>query len=172
VKSKMNSVFSLALILSILLSGCAAAQIDSAVSPQLQPVGFYTTLVGIRSAVACAPGTFLMENKDVVMAAWPFGGNYAFASFSKTGKPIVDLMAEMGGNGQRTDVFTMSSLTRYLEDNGWRYITPDRLPLPLLATLKSYAAVSLENAPQTFTTILVVPLSENQINAPSNGVAQ
>jgi hypothetical protein len=151
------------LVLIFVLTACAAGQIQapSAAQSIVAPLSLYGTLTGLRSVVQSAPGTFVMENDQLIMLAWPAGANYAFAIFSKTGRPVCDLfdlLTRMGYAGNKTDVFTMSGLVKWAEASGWKYILPAALPKTILAALQSYTISAVSAGAQSLPEILLFPI--------------
>ena len=76
--SSFRFISSLALIGSLFLASCAAIQVSTTSVSSTTLLGAGETIAGLKSVIQQAPGTLLMENKDLVVAAWPKGGNYAF----------------------------------------------------------------------------------------------
>jgi hypothetical protein len=122
-------------------------------------VGIHSTASGIRHAVIDAGcDTFIMQGKDLIIFAWSRGSGYAFAVFQENGQVLRDL--SQFRNATSTNVREMASFARYLEQNGYSYITPDKLPawiyeaitgteMYLLATGASIPMVSLMMLPVT-----------------------
>lgn len=164
---KRNVVFILALLMSLML---ACSSITTGSMPDkpdkasfIMPVDLYATLWGLQNVVRQAPGTFLMMQQNLVMFAWPDKAAYSFAVFYKDGKPILDMMEAIGCNGQRVDIFTMATFTKFLEGKGWQYITPDKLPMAMLGALQSYMVTSVAMSARALVTIpiLVIPSTTN-----------
>ncbi len=160
-KVQMNFVFTFALLCSLLLSACSAVQVAQSGASQLvevQTVGLGETLAGIQAAVQGQPGTFIMESDRLVLVAWARSNSWCFASFSKQGKPVIDLLSEMGWNAQAVDTFSFSDFVKSLEASGWKTITPDKLPPALLATLQSFTVTAVETAANSLPTVLILPV--------------
>lgn len=150
---KMNRIFSIALLLSILLSsGCAAAV--APVVPEVAqtgalPLGAQATVTGIRAVLAEVPGTFIMQNKDLFLLAWPKGSSYAYVFL---GKGTLDL------NGLKANTIDVSNMVKYLEGGGWKYVPVSALPAKIFQVLGSYTVEMVVAGASTLTTVFVLPI--------------
>lgn len=156
----MNKIFRISLILSLMLaltlSGCAAVYSGSAQAAPVFVLGAGETIQGLQSVVRGAQGTFAMVSAegDLILMAWPRGGDYAFSYLTTGGaaKTVLDQNAlKMATEGFANSV-------KYFETHGWQYLTPDKLPAALTGAIMAYTLDLVMAGVQTLPTILVVPV--------------
>lgn len=138
-------IFTLALILALLLSGCAAVQSSSTAA-----LGAGETIRGMQSVLAEAPGTFVMQGRDAFLLAWPRGANYAFTVIGNGTLPAF--------NSTRTNPLALTRLVQDLEASGWKLTTPAALPAFMAEALRAYTVEAVMAGAQTLPTILIVPV--------------
>lgn len=153
-------ISSLALICSLFLASCAAVQVGSTSVNSTDLIGARETINGLKSVIQQAPGTLLMENNDLVMAAWPKGTNYAFTLLKSSGQPVVDM------NALKLDSISMATTMKGLEAQGWKQITPSDLPQAVLSALGAYSMELIMTGVQSMPTIFLIPA----INLPTQSV--
>lgn len=152
-----NKFFSLVISLtlaSLLLSGCAGLQLQS-VPQAARSIDFYSTMQGMRSTVLGVPGTFLMQKDSLVIAAWPYQGQYAFIVLQRDGA-VLENLANLGG-GLKLDWRNFTTWVTSLERSGWRTILPEDLPPAMVATLTSYATALIAIGERTLPSIFLIP---------------
>ncbi len=142
-------IFRMALIISLLLSGCAVAQ-------PIQSVGFYSTLQGMISAAQGAPGSFIYSDGNNYLLAWQMGQQYGFVVLNSSGDPV-NALATLIGNGQKVNAFTMSDLIKCISASGWRMILPQDLPAAFTDSLLSTAAASIASGSRALTSFIILP---------------
>lgn len=141
----MNKLLSMALLLSLLLSGCAAAQVGSGAA-----LGAGETIDGMRSVLSGTPGTFVMQGRDAFLLAWPRGSNYAFTVIGNGSLPAF--------NSTRANPLALTRLVHDLEGAGWKLTTPAALPAFMAEALQAYTIEAVMAGTQTLPTILVIPV--------------
>lgn len=155
VEMKMNRIFSIALLLSILLSSGCAASVSAPVVPEVAvqagtlPLGAQATVTGIRAVLAEMPGTFIMQSENMFLLAWPKGSSYAYVFL---GKGTLDL------NGLKSNTINVTNMVKYLEGGGWKYVPVSALPAKVLQVLGSYTVEMVVAGASTLTTVFVLPV--------------
>lgn len=124
---------------------------------KLLALGICATLIGIQLVVRCAPGTFMMQTKELLMLAWPTGSDYGFVVIPRDGSAgasMRSIFEAIGWGGQKTDAITFSKFIFDLTKSGrWTYTDLTGLPLPVVTVLQSFTITALETMP----TFLVLP---------------
>ena len=151
---KMNRIFSIALLLSILLSSGCAAAVSAPVAPEVVqtgvlPLGTQATVTGIRAVLAEMPGTFIMQSENMFLLAWPKGSSYAYVFL---GKGTLDL------NGLKANTINVSNMVKYLEGGGWKYVPVSALPAKVFQVLGSYTVEMVVAGASSLTTVFVLPV--------------
>lgn len=119
----------------------------------------YSSLQGIRQALAWRGGAFMMRNAEVGMTlfAWPAkGGTWGFAGLTDAGDPINNLLRYI--NATATDLESMASFTKGMEERGWEYVTSEALPAAMVARLQSIPVYLMSIGARALVTPLLVPL--------------
>lgn len=141
------------LIIAILVAGCGAAPATVDVSTQAA-LGIGETISGMQSVLAEGPGTFIMQNGNQFMMAWPKGSSYAFTFLSSSGAEL---------SGINTNVFSFSELVSNLEANGWQYIGPASVPALLFNTIMSYTIEMVMIGVNAMPSIFIMPMMPDSI---------
>lgn len=136
------------LIVAMLITGCGVAPAAVDVSSQAA-LGIGETIRGMQSALMEGPGTFIMQNGEQFMLAWPKGSSYAFTFISGTGAKL---------NGINTNVFSFSELVSNLEANGWQYIGPASVPAMMFNTIMSYTIEMVMLGVNGMPSIFIMPM--------------
>lgn len=158
----MKKIFSLTLLLSFLLSACAAVNLPPV---QGATMGAQETFTGLRSVYQGQPGTFLMQFNQMYLAAWPKGSVYGFTVVCNGQCPDF--------NSLKLKTESLAEMVKSLEAYGWKYVTPAALPTAVKTALETtrvesaLAAVSKLGAP-----LLMVPILPNSIQMPTREVIQ
>lgn len=150
-QEQINRIFRLALVVSLVFSGgCAAAMSAPAVAESVSPamVSPLATIEGMRAAFNGAQGTFMMQNGQAVIFAWPNGGSWSFS--------IVGA-GEQALKGMRTATVSFSQMVKFLESTGWSYIDKSAVPTAIAQALMAYTAEMALTAMQSLPTVLIVP---------------
>ena len=155
----MYKIFAVSLVLSALLSACAAVQVAPEVmqvappvvqvAPEAVALGTGATIQGVRAALAQQPGTFIMQNKDLFLLAWPKGSNYAYLV---VGKGSFDV------NAWARDTFNFQGAIRTLENGGWKYVPASALPAKIVNVLGSYSIEQVVAGAASMTSFYVLPV--------------
>lgn len=152
----MYKIFAVSLVLSALLSACAAVQVAPEVmqvAPQVAPeavaLGTGTTIQGIRATLAQQPGTFIMQQNELFLLAWPKGQTYAYLM---VGKGNIDL------NSIKANTFDFSKMIRFLEGGGWKYVPASALPAKVVKVLGSYSIEQVVAGAASMTSFYVLPV--------------
>jgi hypothetical protein len=132
-----------------LLQSCFAA---GPVARTSTLMGTGDTLQGLKLVMTEQPGTFLMTNERLVLAAWPRGLNYAFAIFTRSGSPV-DIQ------GLRINTLNLTVMVKGLQADGWRFMQTTELPGALYAALSSYTIEMLALSSRSLPSVYLVPLS-------------
>jgi hypothetical protein len=138
-------LINLFLIMALALALCSCAALQS-------PIGAAATFNGLKNVAAGNPGTFIMQANNMVMLAWPRGGEYAFAMFCDGACPAMKLTATMIGT------LNFSETVKYLENVGWRYIQPSDLPAWIASALAASTVEAMTSAIKTLPSIFIVPV--------------
>lgn len=142
----MYKLFTIALLLSLLLSACAAVHSGTGMTA----IGASETISGMRRALGGAPGTFVMQGKDAFLLAWPRGSSYAFTVIGNGSLPAF--------NSTRANPLALTRLVQDLEADGWKITTPAAIPAYVADALKAYTIEAVMAGSQTLPTILVIPV--------------
>jgi hypothetical protein len=147
-----TTIFSIALILSVLLSACAAAPavVEPIIARSGATLGASETVRGLRAVYNTAPGTFIMQLRDMYVFAWPKGSNYAFTVLCTGTCPDF--------NSLRINTLNLASMTKSLQDYGWRMIEPAALPAAITKALTAYSLEAVMASVQCLTNVILVPI--------------
>lgn len=118
----------IAILLVVMLLSAACAGLDVAPAH---------TVNGLLRAVQNAPGTFMMQSEKLIMVAWPQGGNYGFAVFTRDGHGVEQFKELASCCGTKASSPTMSQLVQFLKNEGWTRIYA--LPAATAAQIRSLA---------------------------------
>ncbi len=152
---KANSlIFSMALVISLLLSGCAAAYTTGSPTVVVPPVTIepgQTIAIqaghaqyGVDQALAMAPGTQILRS--------PEGTGLIFRWISQSNPGVVywwawnqdlDMLKMIKAGGNAANLETYQQLTAALKDRGWRVVTAEEIGRAGLATLSTIASRAL-----------------------------
>lgn len=142
---KMQILFSYALILSVLLSGCAVqyAQVPPALIPgEVALLHPGSTWVGMMNALNGAPGTLRLMKEGQLVLAWHvpgLGSAYAYISeASRMG--MQNFLWQWGGKGQIVTTCDWTCLQDTLLNNGWKVIPAGGVPAAFAAELSAACA--------------------------------
>lgn len=119
------------------------------------PIGFHSTLSGMRAAAADKPGTMIYAGQGLYMLAWPHRGGYAFAVINQAGSLVDDLAQMVNGTG--TDIYRMSDLVRWMESNGWQRISGAQLPVSIGQVLLGQVMWGVIQGSRALTTVIILP---------------
>jgi len=119
------------------------------------PVGFHSTVAGMRRAVQDSPGSWMYQSDNLIVMVWTYGQKYAWATISKTGE-VVQNLAFMR-NGQCADCTTIAQFTYWLETHGFQRAFTQDLPAEIVATLTSFRMYLVSLAQETLPSFLMVP---------------
>jgi hypothetical protein len=139
-------LFSLSVVFCLLLCSCAAVQ-----PAAVYQVGAGETIAGMRAAMAGQAGTFIMQQNNLVLLAWPNWSSYSFAVLDISGR-VNDL------NGLHIDTYNFSAMVKSLETGGWKYIEPAAVPAALAKALAAYSVELVMAGVQSLPSVLVVPV--------------
>ncbi len=119
------------------------------------PVGFHSTLTGMRAAAADKPGTFIYAGQGLYLLSWPHQGGYAFAVINQRGDLVDDLARMVNGTG--TSIYKMSDLIKWMESQGWQRISGAQLPVSIGQVLLGQVMWSVIQGSQALTTVVILP---------------
>ncbi len=119
------------------------------------PIGFHSTLSGMRAAAADKAGTMIYAGQGLYMLAWPHRGGYAFAVINQSGSLVDDLAQLVNGTG--TDIYRMSDLVSWLERQGWQRISGAQLPVSIGQVLLGQVMWSVIQGSRALTTVIILP---------------
>lgn len=155
--NKTNRIFIFALLLSALLSACGVAP---TAAHQVTQLGALESIRGMQAAVSGAPGTFIMQNSEQFILAWPRGTEYAYT--------VIGEIPQALPNAVKYNTINFAQFVKALEGDGWKYIAPAALPKGLASLLLSYSAEMVMAGAQTLPSIFVVPVLILTPAIPSN----
>lgn len=156
-KKKYSMLFTLAMVVSVLLTGCFGAYTSPVNAPQavgqvigLQPA---TTLYGLQTVMANkAPGLGMMFKDNMYLFSWILKDSQTvgFVAFKTgvSGMPsAVDVYKQIseGITGNTTSAQTWNILKQYLLTKGWQEMTPDNMP-PAIKVGILTASISYQRA--------------------------
>lgn len=146
----MYKLYAIGLLISILLSACAAVQVSTDPGQTgVVALGAQQTMSGIRAALAEQPGTFIMRQGDLFLLAWPKGTNYAYLFI---GKGTIDL------TGMKANTFDFTRMVKFLENGGWKYVPASALPGKVVQVLSAYTVEMVIAGASSLTTVFVLPV--------------
>lgn len=150
-----NLIFSLALILSCLLSSCMAFDINYAIParpPAVLPdqvVSLYpgSTLQGIANALKGLPGTQIWMKDGAMVFAWSVTGRgWGVVGAIPAGNAQLGVIPKgLSGNLISADTYA-NQLVTCLKDHGWVKITPAAVPLAFRTAVLQTVTVAAEHA--------------------------
>lgn len=141
-------VFSISIIAIVAALFCAGGG-------QAWPINFYSTVQGLRSAAADAPGTFIYQGNGLYLVAWPQAKGYAFSVISQAGDVTQSLVKQANATG--TTIYTMSDLVKWVESQGWTRVLGQDLPPQIGQTLLGYTLASVASGSRALVTVLAFP---------------
>lgn len=160
----MNKVYSMALILSLFLSACAAANAvqPPAIAPgQVIPVYPGTVVWGIKQAMQGAPGSAVMTDGQSLMVKWVNGEYPGVTWWWCMGKS-----AEITRWGNIANSTDFKSLEEILKEHGWKVLAAaeakqilttaltmlgraaNSLPIPVFVVMPEGRHIIPQNEPQ------------------------
>lgn len=152
--TNLSKLFSIALILSLILSGCAAVSTGSgaAMNPQVVLLGAGETVQGLQRVMNGIPGTFVMidATESVLMFAWPKGENYAFCLLGRDGSLLT-------ANATRAYTVQLALGMKSMIANGWRVIDRDQIPSFVGRQVAAAVALMASEASSMMPTIILLP---------------
>jgi len=164
-KTFRSVLFGLLVLSLIALSGCTVDSAGRVVNEassviaaegQVIPLQLRSTLWGMQQAMGEGAGTMLLQKDSLVTFVWSLRGGWAFAVIDTSSETAVYDFARIAKNGNIVNPKTMSDLTQYLQDNGWKTIPASALP-PSVVSALSGGASWLTFLATSMTTFLVVP---------------
>jgi hypothetical protein len=160
---KTHKIFTLALLLSLILSACAAADPAVVDVSRGAQIGAQMTLDGMRSVYQGQPGSVVMQMRDMYLLAWPKGVNYGFTVVCTGQCPDF--------NSLKINTVSLGEMIKSLESYGWKYISPAALPQTIKATLEMTRAEAALSAISKFgAPLLMVPVVPSSIEPPKPDV--
>ncbi|NMC84321.1 MAG: hypothetical protein GYA58_03445 [Anaerolineaceae bacterium] len=142
---------SLIVLLILIASACVGA--FSIGASLAGPMGAAETVRGMQSVAQGAPGTFVLQNGDTFLLAWPRGQQYAFTLLSSGGSTIA---ADL--NALRTNTLDFASMVQRLQVAGWRLISPAQLPPAVVTTLSAYSVEAVIAGVVAMPNVVMVPV--------------
>jgi hypothetical protein len=155
---KHKSPFPFFILILTLISACFGAAIFSGGLPfssqasSAAVLGAGETIDGLKSVVAGAPGTFLMQAEGMFLAAWPRNGAYALTVINSTGKPCVDF------NAARVNTLDLSGAVNLLQKEGWKVVGPSALPRAVWMALSGYTVELVMAGAQSLPMVFILPV--------------
>jgi hypothetical protein len=173
-----NSVFSLALILSVLLSGCMAFEVNYAI-PQAAPVveageviSLYpgTTIQGIANALKGLPGTQIWAKNGQFVFAWVMQGQgWGVVGAIPSGNAQLGVIPKgMAGNLINAESYS-NQLVTCLKEHGWVKVAPAAVPLAFRTAVLQVVASAAEKAAFMSTSLanfLIIPVIPGMLTPP------
>ncbi len=155
--TKRRSTFPILILIFTLISACfGAATMGPAVTTGTftpsAALGAQETFQGLRAAMSCSPGTFIMERGNLLLMAWPRGAGYAFAILGKDGATGKDL------TGLRVSTLSIAAMLKSLEQGGWQSILPAAVPSTIAKALGMLTVEMALTSMRSLPTIFLVPL--------------
>lgn len=146
-KPYTNLVLAL-LVVSLLLPGCAGVQMAPTDPSQVYALQLGSTQWGVARAVTGAFDTFIMsDGSGNYMFSWAINDAWAFLSCKWGGGACVQ--SELLQKANLVNATTIGQFRAWLEEHGWKVVTPAELPTLLAAVL--------EGAATFMPTFLIVP---------------
>lgn len=149
---KSKSVLPIFILIVTLLGACLGAtnigpMLTTGTFAPTNALGAGETFAGMQAAFRGEAGTLIMEKGNLLLMAWPRGGEYAFALLGKDGR-AVDF------NALKINTLSLSMMLRSLQDGGWRTVLPAMVPTAVAKVLGSLsvemAMVSMRGLPTMF----------------------
>lgn len=154
-------LLSIALLLTLLLGGCAPASAPMA-DGQILELGVQATARGLSAALSGAPGTHMITDGKLVFALWPTGNLWAGACLNCAVKdPLGQWRYLTGGRGMAMTAQTASEMVRYLiDEHGWTSI-----PAAAARVAQPYAAIFAQMS-TSLTGFMVFPVGVMPVESP------
>lgn len=139
------------------------AKVSAIVDGNVIPIGLYETLRNVvQVATTMPPGTFIMQDPKTSNCLLAWANNvkmtWNFVGVTAEGSPVGNIL-KMTGNSANTMTFT--DLIKYLEKEGWQYVTPAALPAGFtsaLGTMQAFVAGYGTLLSSPFPILLVIPV--------------
>lgn len=112
-------ILSIAILMTLLLQGCAAA--PAPLPGQIESIQMGSTVRGVQLAMQGAEGTAIYVRNSWAVYTWPFQNGWGF--FLASTDPMRPASyAVIDGRGNYVAWQTMREFTTFLEQHGWRPI--------------------------------------------------
>lgn len=114
-------------------------------------LGAGETFAGMQAAMRSNPGTMIMEKGNLLLMAWPRGGEYAFALLGKDGR-AVDF------NALKVNTLSLSMMIKSLQDGGWKSILPSMVPAAVAKVLGMLTVEMAMTSMRSLPTVFLIPV--------------
>lgn len=158
-KAKFSLFVFVLTFISVFFAATAMAQPALTTLSPTTALGAGETFAGLQAAMRCAPGTFIMEKGNLLLMAWPKGGEYAFAIIGKNGATASEL------NALKVNTESLSMMVKSLEQGGWKNILPAAVPAAVSQALGMLTVEMAMTAMRSLPTIFVVPVAMFEYDA-------
>jgi len=147
------------LIISILLSACAAVESGASNAPtygQVFELQLQSTLWGMQQAAKGASGTSIFQKDNLITFLWTLKDGWAFVTIDISSSNPVKQFIDLSGRGNFVNPRSMSDIVRGMTESGWRVIPASQLPEVVVTALQPGSSL-LGLAAGGTTSLLVVP---------------
>lgn len=123
--TKLNNGLVMFLLFVMFLTGCVSTPIPDGEIFVLQTG---STLWVIRQAILEKPGSLMLTKGDLVSFMHVMDDGWAWVVVNVKDYKTISQLRDVGLTGNLANAKTLSDLTKFLMDNGWKVITSQDLP--------------------------------------------
>lgn len=154
-------LISLLLIILTTVAACAALSAPAASTP----MGAAETVRGLQAVVRESTGTFVMQNGQQFLMAWPKGSQYAVAILGQGSAESIRAIPQ--------DPVKLTTMVKSLQASGWSFSDPGHLPTAIVTALMGSSSVDAVLAGLRFMpSVLMVPAIVLTPHIPQSEVLQ